>query len=458
MTKLFLKLWLLIIVASLASFQIQKQVFSWSSEANIVNNSNERFRRIYVLIEEVLMPFPKSEWPTRFENMKARVGSPEVFLGPSRMLTLDALEKSGEVNAAGMKKIRTQQPFSLDTANGRGYEIFHTILGTEYVVVLKAPFAISQPMFIMGIFTPTQFTWLTELFVYALAIFLWLRLFRRDILTLEKAANRVGEGSFDFAVNVKKGAALYPVADSFVRMKDKIRGLLQSHKQLTNAISHEFRTPITRLRFRHELAMTATTLAEKNSELIAMDSAIDQLDELSTELLEYARLDREDPKLDVAAIDVAPWLDELVAEAQEVARSTDRMIRVSAHVGIDSVDGDYRYLSRAAANLLRNSVRYAKTEVEIFVYEENGCSILAVEDDGAGIPEAEREHLFEPFSRLDKSRDRASGGFGIGLAIVQQIARWHGGSANIGDAKLGGARVHIKWNCNNKMTTLGSAP
>jgi two-component system, OmpR family, sensor kinase ParS len=147
-----------------------------------------------------------------------------------------------------------------------------------------------------------------------------------------------------------------------------------------------------------------------------------------------------------------------VAEAQEVARSTDRMIRVSAHVGIDSVDGDYRYLSRAAANLLRNSVRYAKTEVEIFVYEENGCSILAVEDDGAGIPEAEREHLFEPFSRLDKSRDRASGGFGIGLAIVQQIARWHGGSANIGDAKLGGARVHIKWNCNNKMTTLGSAP
>ncbi len=187
-----------------------------------------------------------------------------------------------------------------------------------------------------------------------------------------------------------------------------------------------------------------------------MDSAIDQLDELSTELLEYARLDREEPKLAIAAIDVAPWLEELVAEAQDVACSTVRTVAVVARVGVDSVDGDHRYLSRAAANLLRNGVHYARSQVEISVNTENGLTILTVDDDGAGIPVSEREHLFEPFSRLDKSRDRASGGFGIGLAIVKQIARWHGGTATISDAPLGGARVQIKWNCNNKMMTNGA--
>ncbi|MEQ1517140.1 MAG: histidine kinase dimerization/phospho-acceptor domain-containing protein, partial [Usitatibacteraceae bacterium] len=159
-------------------------------------------------------------------------------------------------------------------------------------------------------------------------ILLWLRLFRRDMLTLEKAAARVGEGHFDFSVDVAKGAALYPLADSFNKMKERISALIGSHKNLTNAVSHEFRTPITRLRFRHELAVHAGTIAEKDRELQLMNSAIDQLDELSTELLEYARLDREEPKLDIGPIDVEPWLNELAADARELAAATGRAVRI----------------------------------------------------------------------------------------------------------------------------------
>jgi two-component system, OmpR family, sensor kinase ParS len=220
-----------------------------------------------------------------------------------------------------------------------------------------------------------------------------------------------------------------------------------SHKQLTNAISHEFRTPITRLRFRHELAISAATLAEKDHELHAMDSAIDQLDDLSTELLEYARLDREEPQLDRAAIDVAPWLEELVGEANDVAESSKRQVVVRSLISTESVEGDYRYLSRAAANLLRNAVRYANSRVEISVIKQDDRCVLIVDDDGPGIAQADRDRVFEPFSRLDKSRDRASGGFGIGLAIVQQIARWHGGTASIETAELGGARLCFEWKC-----------
>lgn len=397
------------------------------------------------MIEEVLAPFPQEEWPERFERLKAKVGSPDVFLGPSQIVKVDELARNKDFSAEILEQIRSEKPFSKELPSGNGYEIFHTILGTDFVVVLKAPFARQRPMLILGALTPTQFTWLVESSMYALAILLWLRLFRRDMLTLEKAATRVGEGHFDFHVNMGKGAALYPLADSFNKMKERIAALLGSHKNLTNAVSHEFRTPITRLRFRHELAINAVTLAEKDLELQHMYSAIDQLDDLSTELLEYARLDREDPKIDLAPIDVEPWLNELAHDAREMASATGRAVKISVHRGCEEVDGDYRYLSRAAANLLHNAVRYATQRVELRVELADGKRYLHVDDDGAGIPAADRERLFEPFTRLDSSRDRQSGGSGIGLAIVKQIARWHGGTARISESGLGGTRVSITW-------------
>ena len=445
MAKLFLKLWVLLLLTSLSSFQIQKFFFDWSMDATAVSNSNERFRRTYVFIEEALAPFPRVEWPARFERLKEKVGSPDVFLGPSQILTIADLEKDATFSTENLQRIRSQQHYSRDLPSGNGYEIFHTIMGTDVVVVLKAPFARGGQVRVFGIFTPTQFTWFVESSMYALAIFFWLRLFRRDMLILEKAAARVGEGRFDFNVDMRKGAALYPLADSLNKMKERISALLGSHKNLTNAVSHEFRTPITRLRFRHELAMDAKTLEEKDQELQQMSSAIDQLDDLSTELLEYARLDREAPALDIGPIDVEPWLNELAEDARELASATGRAVEIRVRAGAEMIEGDHRYLSRAAANLLQNAVRYAKQQVEIRVGVADGHRYLHVDDDGDVIPLADRERLFEPFTRLDHSRDRQSGGSGIGLAIVKQIARWHGGQAEISESKFGGTRVSLTW-------------
>jgi two-component system, OmpR family, sensor kinase ParS len=445
MGKLFLKLWLLVLLTSLTSFQIQKHVFNWASTENAAASANERFRRAYVLIEEVLSPFPRAEWQQRFEKLKSRIGTTDDFLGPSRLLSIQDLVELKDFSENEAKIIREHKLISRNSPDGLSYEVFHTILGTEMVVVLQAPMGRQQPMLILGLVTTTQFTWLVESSLYALAIFVWLRLFRRDMLTLEKAAARVGEGHFDFHIDISRGAALYPLADSLNKMKERISCLMSSHKQLTNAISHEFRTPITRLRFRHELAMEANTVCDKDNELERMNTAIDQLDELSTELLEYARLDRESPTLDIATIDVVAWLDELVAEANEVLRTMDCEITVVAMPSVELVDGDYRYLSRAASNLLRNAVHYAKSRVEIRVEQRQFGYVLMVDDDGPGIPEGQREILFEPFARLDQSRCRDSGGFGIGLAIVKQIARWHSGSVSIGDATIGGARCQMIW-------------
>jgi signal transduction histidine kinase len=445
MAKLFVKLLVLVLLTSLASFYIQRLVFGWTRENTPNPSTHERFRRQFLMIAEVLRQYPYELRQARFDQLKSLIGSTDVFLGPSRLLTLNELETSGELDDKALGRIKGRLHYSRDLPDGNGYDVYHLILDDETVLVMRSPYEKPRPLLVFGVFSFTQFTWIVESVLYAVVILFWVSLFRRDMLALESAAHQIGGGKFDIQIHISRGAALSPLAEAMNAMAAKVNALIRSHQQLTNAISHELRTPITRLRFRHELAIDAATAEAKDQELRQMDTAIDLLDELSTELLEYARMDREVPRLDVAPIDTDPWLDGLVQEAAEVAKSDGREVRVSARAELESVDGDYRYLSRAASNLLRNAVRYARSQVEVSLTREGTHTVLKVDDDGPGIPLAERERLFEPFSRLDSSRDRASGGFGIGLAIVRQIARWHGGKIEIGDSPLGGAQLKLSW-------------
>jgi two-component system sensor kinase ParS len=106
---------------------------------------------------------------------------------------------------------------------------------------------------------------------------------------------------------------------------------------------------------------------------------------------------------------------------------------------------DPERMALAASNLLVNASRYAKSAVSIELTVRDGGYSLAVEDDGPGIPEADREKVFKAFTRLDDSRSRGTGGYGLGLAIVARIAALHGGTARVETAQLGGARIVIEW-------------
>jgi two-component system sensor histidine kinase RstB len=96
-------------------------------------------------------------------------------------------------------------------------------------------------------------------------------------------------------------------------------------------------------------------------------------------------------------------------------------------------------------NLVTNAMRYARSRIQVRC-ELHGTQVeVVVEDDGPGIPEVDRERVFKPFARLDDSRHRASGGYGLGLSIVQRIAEWHGGRIWVDTAALGGAAFHLRW-------------
>jgi two-component system, OmpR family, sensor kinase ParS len=453
MKKLFVKLWLLILLTLFVSYQLQVTVFEkWRVESRPPVGSDERARRMFVLVEAILSQHPEAEWPSQIEQLIKKIGSPEIWLGIKRLTRMKEIETDARLTASQVESIRSGAYESAVFPDEKGVDVFRRVRNTEYVIVLAGPTEKRWPVLIFGFVPPTYMSWLIETSIFGLAIWLWLRLFWKDLRNLEVAAIRVGGGDFSTQIQMKERSALFPLADSFNQMTAKINYLVNAHKQLTNAVSHELRTPISRLRFRYQLAVDARSIEEKDHALNAMDSAIDQLDDLSTELLEYARLEKSEPQLDLSAIDVEPWLAELVAEGGEVARSMGRDVEIRFFMSAAYVQGDYRYLSRAAANLIRNAVRYAKTRIVVTVDCIDHRWVVTVDDDGPGIPLTEREHLFEPFARLDKSRNRASGGFGIGLAIVKQTALWHGGFAQIGDATIGGARVQIVWPIASNMT------
>ena len=110
------------------------------------------------------------------------------------------------------------------------------------------------------------------------------------------------------------------------------------------------------------------------------------------------------------------------------------------------VVAELRYLHRVMQNLVGNGLRHANAVIFLSARIENGEAVLVVEDDGPGIPEADRARVFEPFTRLDDSRTRSTGGYGLGLSIVNRIVHWFGGRISVDASEaLGGARFTMRW-------------
>jgi signal transduction histidine kinase len=231
-------------------------------------------------------------------------------------------------------------------------------------------------------------------------------------------------------------------------MADRMQRLIHSHRELTGAVSHELRTPIARLRFRVDMLAEPLNDTDRERHLSAMRKDILELEELVSESLSYSRLDRERPELVLETVRLDDWLRDLLVELEEELLAVK--VSLQSDRGAErEVELDSRLMGRAVKNLLRNAHRHAANRICLSAYCEEGEAGIRVEDDGTGVPEQERERIFAPFARLDAARDRESGGVGLGLAIVSQIARWHGGKVWVEDSDLGGACFVISWPSRN---------
>ncbi|MEQ6351894.1 ATP-binding protein [Ralstonia pseudosolanacearum] len=274
-----------------------------------------------------------------------------------------------------------------------------------------------------------------------LPILFWSWLLWRDLRALEEAARGFGGGMLSTRAHLRRGSNVYALARQFNDMAERIQGSIQHQREMMNGISHELKTPIARLEFGIALLQSPVPEDQRKARFDALRSDVRELDELVTELLALSRLEQGATHLVLMRVTVGEWLDSVVANiADDVA---DRQLTLAVHADFAPAHHvcDPRLVARALLNLIRNAMRYARQAITVRAEAGTyGSLCLTVEDDGPGIPAAERARVFEPFYRLDASRDRHTGGFGLGLAIVRRIALVHGGEVRLDTGGSGGAR------------------
>ncbi len=286
---------------------------------------------------------------------------------------------------------------------------------------------------------------LTMLFYAAIALVLmiWIWPLTRDLRALEKAAARFGNRNWSFDAPIKPHSQIYPLAQTFRRMAARIDGLIASHKDMSNAVSHEIRTPLSRMKFEIELAQQATRLEEVRRSLDHIKTDVAAINDLVTATLSYAILERADVALNIDSHDFTQLIP---AIAESVGRDARPDIRISTSVQNEAtaVRCDVHLIETVLKNLLYNATRYAKQSIDVSFTCEQGANRLLVDDDGPGIPQADRQRIFESFVQLERTAGRKTG-FGLGLAIVKRAIEWHNGQVSVTESPLGGARFCITW-------------
>ena len=245
------------------------------------------------------------------------------------------------------------------------------------------------------------------------------------------------------APSVKPSASIYPLAERINHMAGRIEGLVESQANLLHSVSHELRTPIARLEFALELLRAKAPDGALEPRIAAMEGDLAELNALVGELLGMARIGAGGT---LAARAVRPGAGAAGMRGRSHRGLTPQVGPQGPHrfeAALGSIDGDQRLLMRAVGNLLRNAEKYAKSRIIL----RRARAGSGDRDRGGGRrprhPEAERERIFEPFYRLDRSRDRATGGFGLGLSIARKAVELHGGTIRAEQSPLGGARFVI---------------
>ena len=268
---------------------------------------------------------------------------------------------------------------------------------------------------------------------------IWLSPLLRDLNLITSAADRFAADYREPLATADKTTQLTSLAKNLDDMSTRLSGLIQSQKELIAALSHEMRTPLARIRF--ALAVIGNDGNEElKKQLDEINNDVQEIDNLIATMLSYARLDHPDLSMNWQDVPVEPWLRELKDKIHLPGKTLEIDCKVN------TIRMDPNLMGLALNNLLSNAGRYADNKIMCLIKSDNGSQCIAVHDDGKGIPEEERRTVFKAFTRLDDSRNRETGGYGLGLAIVSRIAELHSGSVTAGSStEFGGAQFTISW-------------
>ena len=247
----------------------------------------------------------------------------------------------------------------------------------------------------------------------------------KPLVRLAKAAERFGKGDYVNDFRPSGALEIRKAAYEFDRMVKRINRHLNQRSEMLSGISHDLRTPLTRLKL--QLAML------KQKDLSAkMSQDIDEMEKMLNDYLQFAKTQVQENSIKVN-------LNNLFNEIKNNFNKENLQIINKEYV---ELKGRPLALKRSFENIIQNGLSYGK-KVYVNVQQSTNRVLIIIEDDGPGIPEDQYKNVFKPFFRLDKSRSLNQSGVGLGLAIVEDVINSHGGNIQLGKSKFGGLQVKI---------------
>lgn len=278
-------------------------------------------------------------------------------------------------------------------------------------------------------FWPPFFPVLLMALAIAVTVILAVRRITRPLSRLADAADRLGRGEEIDPLPDEGPAEVRRTTQAFNRMRDRLQRFVADRTRLLAAISHDLRTPITTLRLRAELL-------DDDEARERMLATLDEMERMTEATLAFAR--EEAQHEDTRTVDLSALVASLCADLADLGHA------------VEWTDGGPlpfacrpTALKRALRNVVENAVRYGE-HARVAILPREDVVTIAVDDDGPGIAAADRERVFEPFVRLDESRNPETGGIGLGLAIARSIVRGHGGDLTLENRDEGGLRATIR--------------
>lgn len=447
MSSLFVRMYVGILVAIgvaltamtlMASQRLPPQGLDQASATAHVDASGKQFEHVtqglHWLIESQLLAQPPERRADLVASWQPHFSYPIVLRSKAEVLALALPRSARERVQSG----QTAAWLKSSGVSGDQVDLFLPLPDSEQVVVQELLLGPSPEM-MLEFLAPEL---ITLLVILGLAVLVLTYPLYRHVTDLAATANAFGQGDLRARARAWVPEPIGHLARTFNDMADRLQRLSQEQQASLQAISHELRTPVARLHFALDMARNAQDAGELRVQLADMDKDVEEIDELVEELLTYTRLHRDAPPLEWESIDLVALVEELI---QQLTLFTPHLRIQLVTDGPREIQGSSRYLRRAISNLIRNAQRHARSEIRIEVKREDCRACVIVDDDGPGIPPEERERVFLPFTRLDDSRNRKTGGHGLGLAIVHRVLQAHQGRAWVSDAPLGGARLTLSW-------------
>ncbi|WLD58356.1 ATP-binding protein [Salinispirillum sp. LH 10-3-1] len=318
-----------------------------------------------------------------------------------------------------------------------------TYRGETYRLLIKAPVE-RAPNTMMSLINE-RITWtLLALLVSGMLSLLLASSFSRPLKLLRTTSRLLAGGHLEARVPnqvSRRADDIGQLGQDFDHMADRIQKLIEAQQKLLSNISHELRSPLTRLQIALGIARQKSGNEELAPQLDRIEREGQRLEDLIAQLLQLSRLENRLQHMDPQKLDLARILRSIVDDASFEAKARDRSVRLQINHQ-SKITGDHLLLSSAIENVIRNAINYTEehSEVLISTQEDRGVIRLSVLDHGPGVPDNDLQHLFDPFFRASNTK---KGGSGLGLSITRQAVEAHNGMVRAENWPDGGLQITL---------------